>query len=1585
MALTITPLLTTLNAADATTGWSTGTLDTVSFIQGTGCLGLKQSSTALNAFVFNNTTGIDMTASDRHFFAWGLAAGAATLATKANGGVRLRLGTTTANYYEWYVDGSDTYTGGWKNWVINPQDDPDATGGSGATLTSVQYFGIVFSNISQYSGNNLTVFADAIRYGTGLQITGAVATTDVGFEEIYSADNSSSNRYGIINKINGVYYTKGELVFGSTGSSTNPDFQDVNSTVVFQDERVSNTLYKINLIGHASDSTNSFRLGKAVGSGATTIGSKGVSIAAAGSFTSAGTYSFVSGTPATITRAAGNFKTDGLKGGMFLQITGTTNNNKNVLCAKVAATTITLATGETLTNESSVASASILGSRRWNFTATDTNMTSLKIYGSTFKQAGTINLGSSATALDPATLELADNTFSNTRQVTRNVTTGSPLYLRNSINFNTNLTASIDLYDTRSTDYGEWKVLQGTGFQSTASAGTRTLTNQTLLNDTPSKPYITVQDSASAVWNMNDPNDGAGTRPTISSGDQDELAFVGTSNGTVNENYTVTWTTQEPDGTAVGTARVKIVASDNGAGSPALESEGSSDGSGDATSTYLRARYVPNGASAITITTHVPAAFKSYKYGKLPFFTSATIDQPVSVTATHLSDDYQVQGTAATAISTGESGTAISIIEASTNENSLIKFTGGSGGTLSNNDTITASGGSPATGQVVGKIIEGNDTAGTIILDNRNASTYDNGETLSNGSGWTATYTNSSEQRFHWIIDAGQAESRSAQTVYDYLMAKLDEATADTSPAIDDLIVDGRAEFGTPFQGVSTNPNKFKTIRNTALTRGWAIANLSSLGSITQFTDNAGVAFAPASTVSVTITVKDESNAVVENARVAIYRNSDSLELINALSDSNGEVSTSYTYTTDVPVTIRVRKSTAAPKYIPVNTSGTIGATGLDATVTFVAESIAESTTSGTIAGDFTISTTLKTIRHVDGEVVIYTARELYTWLMDYFDDSGLMDDTTPMSAQTPTEYTLINGWFMDDTSTQFLNGGAIQSSGWTHPTNTTGIRILTLDAAAGLTSADIGTVVQGGTTGDTGKLLAYDTTLKKLWVRADATDDNFDDVDEAITVDGQACGNMTAASVSGETIYSNIFTLGSIVSGTTMDVYQNDAQITPWWTSGHIDILVKVKEADVEIDSGNITVLARKYGTLYDHYVIDASSGRNPVPLAAFDDGNNDNTEGTVGAYTGITFSFGAKSRDLNNGNGARPYDVEIDCGTTNNTIAEVYEYLKYVTRTSSAVTFTGYGSIPGEFYVAVGDIRFDYDNEGGGGTAFSEGELITGTGGGTPTGYLVSLIDNGSTGTMVLRNVHGTFTDNQVITGGTTGRTAQVNGTIDSIATSKQSPFGTFAGGRFFGARGVYIKNVHADDANNYELLDSTNTSQTPPASVSLVIDGVESGDRVSLFRAVDANGAVNKSMFTISGSQGIGSSTIVVTEAIPNDTPAKTGPTGYLRVVRRDGSGNITDEDRYTYTSWSGSTFTLSGTTSYAYDATDTVYVPYIDEQATGTSVSKSVTFVSNRDVVVRVRKKGIIPFEQKGRQITNTGFSATATRTTDSVVV
>ena len=77
------------------------------------------------------------------------------------------------------------------------------------------------------------------------------------------------------------------------------------------------------------------------------------------------------------------------------------------------------------------------------------------------------------------------------------------------------------------------------------------------------------------------------------------------------------------------------------------------------------------------------------------------------------------------------------------------------------------------------------------------------------------------------------------------------------------------------------------------------------------------------------------------------------------------------------------------------------------------------------IADDWTINYSAKTITHIAGTTV-YTALSLYSWLMDVFDDASQMDDDVPMSAQTPTEFSLINGWSIPAASYPYLKGGAI-------------------------------------------------------------------------------------------------------------------------------------------------------------------------------------------------------------------------------------------------------------------------------------------------------------------------------------------------------------------------------------------------------------------------------------------------------------------------------------------------------------------------------------------------------------------------------
>jgi hypothetical protein len=78
------------------------------------------------------------------------------------------------------------------------------------------------------------------------------------------------------------------------------------------------------------------------------------------------------------------------------------------------------------------------------------------------------------------------------------------------------------------------------------------------------------------------------------------------------------------------------------------------------------------------------------------------------------------------------------------------------------------------------------------------------------------------------------------------------------------------------------------------------------------------------------------------------------------------------------------------------------------------------------IGDDWTINTSTKKISHTSGSTV-YTVNAMYSYLMDTFDELSYLTYDVPMSASTPTVYSMINSWTFDsDTDIQYLNGGLI-------------------------------------------------------------------------------------------------------------------------------------------------------------------------------------------------------------------------------------------------------------------------------------------------------------------------------------------------------------------------------------------------------------------------------------------------------------------------------------------------------------------------------------------------------------------------------
>lgn len=206
-------------------------------------------------------------------------------------------------------------------------------------------------------------------------------------------------------------------------------------------------------------------------------------------------------------------------------------------------------------------------------------------------------------------------------------------------------------------------------------------------------------------------------------------------------------------------------------------------------------------------------------------------------------------------------------------------------------------------------------------------------------------------------------------------------------------------------------------------------------------------------------------------------------------------------------------------------------------------------------------------------------------------------------------------------------------------------------------------------------------------------------------------------------------------------------------------------------------------------------------------------------------------------------------------------------------------------------------------------------------------------------------------------------------SYSANSAAPFGTFAGGKFFVAQGWALTGVQVAESQAYQLIAHDGTTQSPPNIVTVAVGNLVAGDQVLVARD-NGSGDILANEFTLNGSHASGSGNIVVNETITTDHPQ-------AGVVRVEGA-------RYAYTSWTGHTFALSGTTSESHANGAAAFVPLIDKTAAATTESMTLTYGSDIAIRIKVRHGSggspIVPFETTGT-VTSGGASTNTVRTSD----
>ncbi len=356
-----------------------------------------------------------------------------------------------------------------------------------------------------------------------------------------------------------------------------------------------------------------------------------------------------------------------------------------------------------------------------------------------------------------------------------------------------------------------------------------------------------------------------------------------------------------------------------------------------------------------------------------------------------------------------------------------------------------------------------------------------------------------------------------------------------------------------------------------------------------------------------------------------------------------------------------------------------------------------------TIQSDFQIFPFSKTIRHVAG-VEVFSMIAFHSWLMGVFDEPAFNSYEAPIKFVTPTSFNMLNGWFLDNgdgsNALQYLTGGSLSTIDYT--TVADPVYMMDMDTQTGLIVASDKDKPLLDDAVAVGPILAFQavypvTNEARVWVRDTRATPLVIADSSAITVTGGAAIYVAnGASVNGEEIYTNLFTIASFPGTPDPQVYvyqlhpiaaQGRIRIAEWsaftnWDRGSIDVLIPVQLGGVLIDSGNVVSMVRQTGDTFTFVESDLSAGAR-TPIA-----------------------------------------TETSADTVN--------------------------VVKGEHYLL-------YDAEAGGG--FAAGDVIqnSATGGTTPPTFyaeVVAVIDDGTTGTLTLRGLRGAIADNDALFVSTTQR---------------------------------------------------------------------------------------------------------------------------------------------------------------------------------------------------------------------------------------
>jgi hypothetical protein len=509
---------------------------------------------------------------------------------------------------------------------------------------------------------------------------------------------------------------------------------------------------------------------------------------------------------------------------------------------------------------------------------------------------------------------------------------------------------------------------------------------------------------------------------------------------------------------------------------------------------------------------------------------------------------------------------------------------------------------------------------------------------------------------------------------------------------------------------------------------------------------------------------------------------------------------------------------------------------------------------------------------------------------------------------------------------------------------------------------------------------LAYQSTksgddlldITDLFVPSKRNSDTDIELLDTVNVDADAVEYMYGGSITygtGDDVYSGLAIAGGFNANALPQVIQDNTKLTSYWGFSFspdtglgyaVRILVKSKTGGTEIDGGRVRAQSRGY--TYQYREGSTVLGRNESVAAVgtiASDTFNTVAEGTISGYTDIVNTEGFQQIDYNNDNGPQDYYMSWTKDTRAKT--DVYNRIKYETRDGTAETLYG---LNGELFRGI---THEIDITPGTGTWVEPEEVSWATG----TGQLLAIDDTDGTATtkMWLQLLTGVAPVTDLITGA--GAATGTANNVTVVARGVESVAGNFTGS-WITSYGVGM--AIADVGNTDTLKDLTGAPQSPPNNQNVTASGLVSGeDQIIIGKSIDAGATIDKTEYSGTAANTSGAGTITVNEAITN-VPAA----GWVRI------DNGVGDDRYPYSSFSGSVFTLDAVTlSTTYADSADVYPTILDKTAGSALESNTWVYTGDTDIAGQVLDSGGTPtkaFPISGT-FKATGFSVSVVRTPD----